>query len=42
MTSLVNLTVTSYFEMFVIVTWCKQPQAMLCQQRWRRGELPFL
>jgi len=31
-----------YFETFVIVTLCKQPEAMLCQQRWRRGEWPFL
>jgi len=36
MTLRVNLT------WLVIVTWCKQPHAMLCQQRWRRGEWPFL
>jgi len=24
-----------YFETFVIVTWCKQPEAMLCKQ-WGR------
>jgi len=38
MTFPVNLTLTYYFETFVIVTWCKQPPAMLCQQKWRRGE----
>jgi len=31
-----------YFETFVIVTGCKQPQAMLCQQRWWRGKWPCL
>ena len=30
MTSPVNLTLTCYyFETFVIVTWCKQPQAVM-------------
>jgi len=24
-----------YFETFVMVTWCKQPEAMLCKQ-WGR------
>jgi len=33
MTFPVNLPLTCYyFETFVIVTWCKQPQAMLCQK----------
>ena len=33
MTFPVNLTQTYYyFETFVIVMWCKQPEAMLCKQ----------
>ena len=37
MTFPVNLTLTYYFETSVIVTWCKQPQAMLCKQKMAEG-----
>jgi len=37
MTFPVNLTLTYYFETFVIVTWRKQPQATLCKQKVAAG-----
>jgi len=34
--AVLNLTLTCYyFETFVIVTWCKLPEAMLCKQGGR-------
>jgi len=37
MTFPVNLTLPCYyFETFVIVTFCKEPQAMLCKQLGRQ------